>query len=215
MVFPLPNDCLLFADDIAYGRDDALIFEGVRLPLGEGEMVHITGPNGCGKTTLIKVITTILEPTQGALFYKGQIVNDVRYQYLSDLLYIGHKTAVKLSLNARENLSWMAAADGLAGNEIIPEALGVMGLDSESALSSCKHLSAGQLRRVALSRLVFTEKKIWILDEPMATLDAAGIKTVNRCITNHLERKGTVLITSHQDIDIEPARKFDLTDWCL
>ena len=59
------------------------------------------------------------------------------------------------------------------------------------------------------------EKKIWILDEPMATLDTAGIEKVNECIANHLKRKGAVLITSHQDIELEPARKFDLTEWCL
>ena len=215
MVCPLPNDCLLLANDIAFGRDDAIIFKGVNLSLDEGELVHITGPNGCGKTTLIRILTTLLSPTQGAVFYRGQLVNKSRYQYLSDLLYIGHKAGIKASLNAQENLSWMAKADGLADNKIILDALGVMGIDCESALSPCRNLSAGQLRRVALSRLVFTEKKIWILDEPMATLDTAGIKKVNECIANHLKRKGAVLITSHQDIELEPARKFDLTEWCL
>ncbi len=199
--------------NVSFKRDRRFIFKGVNLTLGRGEALHLMGPNGCGKTTLIRVMTTLLNPSAGNIYYLDKDVNEVRYQYLSELLYIGHKPAVKLWLSVEENLAWMAASEGIRDRDLVLSALDSMGLAGFNA-RLCHQLSAGQIRRVALARLMLTKRKIWLLDEPFSTLDAEGTFFITNFLQEHLNREGAIFVTSHQDIELSSMRRYDLSQRC-
>ena len=210
----LPNDYLLSVNDLCFERDSLKLFGDVSLRLSAGEILLLEGPNGCGKTTLLRLLTTLLKPTSGNVHYCGELLDKVRYQYLADMLYIGHQSAIKLALSAEENLTWMAASEGLHEPQMVRDALQRMGLGRVYDLP-CHQLSAGQMRRVALSRLALSRCRLWLLDEPLAALDAEGIELIKSCVRKHLDRQGAVILVSHQDLAVGPMRKYDLKENCF
>ena len=98
---------LLSVKDLCFERDDTQIIDSVCLDLSDGEILQIEGPNGSGKTTLLRLLTSALTPTRGNIYYRGKALSECRFEYLSDLLFLGHQSAVKVTLSAEENLSWM------------------------------------------------------------------------------------------------------------
>lgn len=198
---------LLTVENLAFERNDSLLFRGVSFSVSPGDILQIEGPNGCGKTTLLRLLTTALQPTEGEVLYRGKAVSQCRYEYLSDILYIGHQPAVKLSLTAEENLRWMKA--GLAGKTglTVAEALSRVGLMGYEDVP-CYTLSAGQHRRVALARLLMAQAKLWYLDEPFTAIDKQGVSFLETCMQAHVANGGAIVLSTHQDIAIESVRKY-------
>ena len=205
----MSQSTLLKVENLAFERDDSCLFENINLSLDSGEILQIEGANGSGKTTLLRLLTTALQPSAGDVLYNGESVSACRYQYLSDMLYIGHQPAVKLTLSAEENLRWMVSSSAKANQLAITEALDGVGLSGYSDIP-CYALSAGQHRRVALARLLISEAKLWYLDEPFTAIDKQGVSFLESRLQEHLNSGGAVMLTSHQDLTLDNLRKYSL-----
>lgn len=196
-------------NDLSFERDDIAVINDACLTLNDGEILQIEGPNGSGKTTLLRILTTALQPSGGEILYQGQILSECRFDYLSNILFLGHQSALKLTLTAEENLSWITSE--LPGSISVLNALERVGLRGYSDIP-CHSLSAGQQRRVALARLLLSNAKIWFLDEPFAALDGQGVKFVEQCMERHVNGGGAVMLTTHQPIRMESVRRYSLVD---
>lgn len=205
----MPHPPLLKVENLAFERDDNCLLENVNLSLNSGEIVQIEGANGSGKTTLLRLLTSALEPSAGKILFNGSPIADCRYQYLSDMLYIGHQPAVKLTLTAEENLRWMVNSSAKTNQLSIAQALAEVGLGGYSDIP-CYTLSAGQHRRVALARLLISEAKLWYLDEPFTAIDKQGVSFLETRLQEHLNRGGAVVLSSHQDLGLNNLRKYSL-----
>jgi heme exporter protein A len=205
----LVNSSLLTVNDLRFERDDIAVINDACLTLNNGEILQIEGPNGSGKTTLLRILTTALQPSGGEILYQGQILSECRFDYLSNILFLGHQSALKLTLTAEENLSWITSE--LPGSVSVLNALERVGLRGYSDIP-CHSLSAGQQRRVALARLLLSNAKIWFLDEPFAALDGQGVQFVEQCMERHVNGGGAVMLTTHQPIGMESVRRYSLVD---
>ena len=182
-------------------KGNRVLFDRLDLSIGAGQAYQITGPNGAGKTSLLRILCGLSRPEEGEVFWQGQPIDSDPGEFRSALSYIGHAPGIKLDLTARENLMFAAALLPCANGVTVEEALGRVGLQLASDLI-CRHLSAGQHRRVAIARLYLTDAKLWILDEPLAAIDQDGIRTVSDLIDAHLDRGGLAVLTSHQALDL-------------
>lgn len=200
---------LLSVKDLCFERDDTQVIDSVCLDLSDGELLQIEGPNGSGKTTLLRLLTSALTPTRGNIYYQGRTLSDCRFEYLSELLFLGHQSAVKVTLSAEENLSWMTGRSRTC--EELLSALDSVELTGYSDVP-CYRLSAGQQRRVALAQLLISNTKLWILDEPFAALDSQGVSLVEQCMQKHLDRGGSVVLSTHQPVSIKAVRRYSLMD---
>ena len=206
-ISPLTTHTFLKVESLAFERNDAVLFQPVDFALKAGEALQLVGDNGSGKTTFFQLLTGILSPSSGSISYCGQPFNDCRYEYLSDVLYIGHQSGVKAALTVTENLRWMSPNN--TSSEKISTALEAVGL-SEYAQINCANLSAGQKRRVALARLMTAQAKLWFLDEPLTSLDKQGVELIERCMSQHLQQGGAILFSSHQDLAQLKTRNYRL-----
>ncbi|MGB0459257.1 MAG: cytochrome c biogenesis heme-transporting ATPase CcmA [Porticoccaceae bacterium] len=197
-------------ENLAFERNDALLFEPLCFELNPGEALHIEGANGVGKTTLFQLLIGLLEPCAGDVYFRGQHLSQCHYEYLSDILFIGHQSAVKAALTVEENLSWMSP-DGTSA-EKITAALQSVGLEHYASVP-CYRLSAGQHRRVALARLMTTSASLWYLDEPFAALDKQGVAFIESCMQQHLDQGGSIVFSSHQDLVKIAARSYKLNSF--
>ncbi len=165
---------LLEIRSVSCERGECLLFEQLSFSLNPGEVVQIEGKNGCGKTTLLRIISGLSSAYWGEVFWQGTLINKVRPAFYSELHYLGHLPAVKAALTPRENLRWTAAlelADHDAEIELALDKVGLYGYEDVPSFT----LSAGQQRRVALARLYLTKAQLWILDEPFTAIDKQGV----------------------------------------
>lgn len=205
----MPQTPQLILDSIAFERDDCLLFSGICLSLESGEILQIEGPNGVGKTTLLRILSTALTPSAGKLFWQGSDVARHRQLYLQNLLFLGHLPGLKQSLSPTENLIWWRRTHrdrSLLKNEEILSSLGLCGYED----TPCYALSAGQQRRAVLARLLVTEARLWILDEPFTAIDKQGVADLEALLIAHARRGGMAVLSTHQDLGIANVRRFPL-----
>jgi heme exporter protein A len=193
---------MLEIKDLACQRGDRLLFRGVNFSLDDGEIMLVTGPNGSGKTSLLRMVCGLLAPVHGDILWDGTSIRSQREPYHANLTFIGHHAAVKEELTPVENLSFSCRLGGHpVEREQAIDALSKMGLARCLELPT-KALSAGQRRRTALARLVVATTPLWILDEPLTALDVHALTLIQGLIDNHLKSGGMIMLTTHQPLEI-------------
>nr|WP_100169362.1 cytochrome c biogenesis heme-transporting ATPase CcmA [Microbulbifer agarilyticus] len=198
----------LCANGLSCERDGRVLFAGLDFQLPAGTALQIEGANGAGKSTLIRTLIGSTSDYDGDILWGGKAFPRSLAAMRAELLYIGHHAGVRRGLSPLENLAWYGAAAGDAMAAL--DAVGLYGFED----TLCQQLSAGQNRRVALARLYLPAvPKLWILDEPLAALDVAGVESLEACMRGHLQRGGSVLLTSHQPVNIQPLVKVNLADF--
>ena len=198
--------------NFACERDERLLFCALNAVFSAGQVVQIVGPNGSGKTTLLRALARVSRDYQGDILWRGQALADVTWEYANELLYLGHLPGIKKALTPLENLRWYAALQGDVSDAVLLKALVDVDLAGYED-TPCYQLSAGQLRRVALARLLFSRASLWILDEPFTALDKRGVTQLEARLAQHAAAGGLVLVTSHQDINVPQLQQLNLQDF--
>ncbi|QIB52672.1 cytochrome c biogenesis heme-transporting ATPase CcmA [Pseudomonas sp. OIL-1] len=193
-------------------RDQRELFSDLSFSLQGGQVLQVAGPNGSGKTSLLRILAGLLPAVGGDVRYGDASIfaGGGREQWRHCRLFIGHAPAVKANLTAEENLSWLCALSEPVDRQRISDALGEVGLRGFEDVP-CHTLSAGQQRRVALARLYLEAHPVWILDEPFTAIDKAGVAALEKHVLDHAEQGGTVILTTHHSLDhIDGLRRLDL-----
>jgi heme exporter protein A len=181
------------------------LFKDLSFTLLPGEIIHIKGENGTGKTSLLRILAGLAQPVSGEITFDDYDTRKYRYGYNAEIAYIGHKPGIKLELTPVENIrSYCNLSRSKSDVEIIHvlEKVGLYGFEE----MFCSQLSAGQKRRVALAQAIIDNASLWILDEPFTSLDVVGVKYFEQMIQQHVGKGGMVLLTTHQDVSLEKCK---------
>jgi heme exporter protein A len=191
-------------------RGDKKLFSDLSLRVGSGECLHVRGENGVGKTSLLRLLTGLSKPEAGQVLWNDQSISADPNIFHRELLFLGHRDALKEDLSALENLQMYAALDDvqlpLDGALAALVRFGLRG--RENLPVHC--LSAGQKRRVLMARMLIRGARLWILDEPFNALDVHAVTELQGLIAEHTATGGLVVLTSHQTVSLPNVRVLDL-----
>jgi len=189
----------LTVEKIHVWRGDRHVLKGVSLALSPGELLQVAGPNGTGKTTLLRVACGLLRPEQGRVAWCGSPIAGIRPQFQCALVYAAHEPALKGDLTPLENLRYLVGLKRSVRTAELEAALERTGVAACAQLP-VRVLSAGQRRRVALARVLAMRSPLWMLDEPFTNLDAAGSALVTDLLREHVGAAGMALVVAHHEI---------------
>ncbi|KUJ79212.1 cytochrome c biogenesis heme-transporting ATPase CcmA [Microbulbifer flavimaris] len=203
-----PSSNSLQVRQLSCERDGRVLFAGLDFELGAGQALQVEGANGAGKTTLLRTLIGSAGDFTGEIAWNERAFPAALPDLRAHLLYIGHGAGVRRGLTPLENLAWYGAGRGEAMRAL--EQVDLFGFED----SLCHQLSAGQNRRVALARLFLPgAPPLWILDEPLAALDVAGVSALQGQMACHLSRGGSILFTSHQPLALAGLRTLNLSEY--
>jgi heme exporter protein A len=193
---------MLEAINLGCVRGDRRLFEGVNFSLTPGTYLQLQGPNGSGKTSLLRIICGLLTQAEGEVRWQGANIRSLGEDYFTALTYLGHRNGVKDELSALENLRVSNALNGIEiNNNKAREVLRNMGIGGRESLPA-RLLSEGQRRRVALARLAVCNTSVWLLDEVLTSLDRVAIGLVRSLIEEHLRAGGIAIVATHQELGL-------------
>lgn len=181
---------MLTVSHLGYQLNDRWILRDVDFTLVSGQCLHICGPNGVGKSTLLKLLVGLFPPTKGTITWQGQSLRKCWHEYQQQLSYLGHRLAIKPRLTVAEQLG--ECPQNIIETNGLSDILHVMG----------EVLSAGQQQRVALARLMSRQAPLWVLDEPLTALDQPSIDRLSEALNLHCQQGGSVILSSHQTLTL-------------
>lgn len=178
------------------------LFSDLAFTLEAGQLLLVEGHNGSGKTTLLKTLAGLREPDAGQVLWEQQPIQTWGAEYRQQFVWLGHSNGIKDDLTALENLQMMQVLAPPRSQpfpmKTVLERMGLAGNGHRFP----RHFSAGMKRRLALSRLLLSSARLWILDEPQAALDRAGIQLFESILAEHLQQGGSAIMTSHHEVGL-------------
>ena len=197
---------MLLVQNISLERLDKKIFENINFSLGTNKIVMLKGRNGSGKTSLLKSVLCILEPTSGSMFWKGKPINKTLYDFYNNVTYISDKTSSVRQLTIANNIKiWKRIFLSKLDKNQIDGILSNLNL-TNLIDKKVNTLSLGEIKKLELLRLVLEEKKIWILDEPLNNLDSDTIEILAQTFEDHCDNGGSILFSTHQELQINSEK---------
>lgn len=187
-------------------RGTRRLFKDLNFSASAGELVELRGPNGSGKTSLLRILCGLATPAAGEVRWNRENIRSLGEEYYASVAYLAHQNAVKDELSAIENLRIASAVSGRPVNP--KEALNILarvGLSQQQNLPA-RVLSAGQRRRLGMTRLLTSTAKLWILDEVLTSLDDTAMNLSREFITDHLKQNGIAIVATHQDLNLKAAK---------
>ena len=196
---------LLSAEKIFCDRDDRLLFSNLSFELHSGEILQLEGPNGVGKTTLLRILSGLFTSFDGNVYWNGRNVRACYSEFQQDLLFIGHKSSITTTLTPLENLRFLLGLQQKVVEDELWQALDLVGLVGYEHVL-CRNLSAGQKRRVALARSYLSNAKIWVLDERFTAIDKAGVAQLESLLVEKAKAGVAIVLTTHHELALPGVR---------
>jgi heme exporter protein A len=190
---------VLEARSVHVWRGDRHLLRGVSFGLRAGELLQVAGPNGVGKSTLLRSVCHLWPIEDGEFLWRGAPIAVNREAFDGQLAYLAHSNALKADLTAEENLRFELTLRRKVSKQDVTAILERLGIP-QCAQLPMRVLSAGQRRRLSLARVVLCEAALWILDEPSTNLDAAGVALLEKLMLEHLEKGGSILTAAHHSL---------------
>jgi heme exporter protein A len=191
----------LIASDIACIRGEKLLFKKLSFKINNGILLEITGKNGAGKTSLLKILSALRLPDEGDVLFNNVYINKLKEDYYTFVSFLGHHNALKNNLSAYENLKIsLALSTKQKGNiDEVLKKVELLPYKNEQVNT----FSAGMKRRLSIAKLLLIDNPLWILDEPYTSVDLSGIKIIEGFFVEHLNNGGGIIMTSHHPLKIK------------
>ncbi len=184
-------------------RDDRLLFHNLNFSLSEADILQIEGPNGSGKTSLLRILCGLRQADAGEVYWRGDPLHRVREDYYASMVYIGHLPCIKGDLTVLENIRALLDTRSQSADfdtiEQVLTKVGLWGFDDVPG----KALSSGQRRRILLAFVLLSQADLWILDEPLTALDVQGVDLMESMILQHRANGGSVIFTTHHGMALD------------
>jgi heme exporter protein A len=200
----------LCVEKVHVWRGDRHVLKGLSLDVHRGELMHVSGPNGTGKTTLLRVVSGLLRPEKGSVAWQGRSIAAAAAEYQDALAYASHEPALKGDLTALENLRFTVGLKRRVTAAELRSSLERTGVANCADLPA-RVLSAGQRRRVAMARVLAFRADLWLLDEPFTNLDGSGSSLLSALLAEHVGQGGLALVVAHHELNVAAqTRKLEL-----
>ena len=188
-------------NDLVCERNGRVLFRDLAFSLNSGDILHVQGSNGVGKSSLLRILCGLLEPAAGSVLWNNQDIYQDSSTFTANVGYLGHKLGLKSQLTVLENLRLFAQAPSEHEERTWLSQFDVLDVKHQRV----ETLSAGQQQRVALARLLARKARLWLLDEPFTAIDQQGSRALEQVMLRHQQSGGMIIFTSHQDVQLPGA----------
>ena len=194
---------MLLVNNLKFERSGKVIFENIHIAASSGKIVFVKGNNGTGKTTLLKTLVNILEPSEGDIFWMGKKIKNNIFNFYSETTLIMDKPTSSLEMTVIENINfWKQITLSQIKYEEIFNLLEMLRID-QYLKKQTMYLSLGEIKKLELTRLILEQKKLWILDEPYIGLDKNSMEIMNETFIDHVSNNGIIIFSSNYEPDLE------------
>ena len=201
---------MIIVKNLSVERLDKKIFENINLSLTSGNITILKGKNGSGKTTLLKTILNIIEPSFGSIYWKGKLLKKNLYDFYNHVTYIADKTSSLTKLTVKDNINiWNKIFLSNINNSQIETALKTLKLENY-VNHKVGTLSFGETKKLEFLRLIIENKRVWILDEPLSSLDEDSVELIKQTFEDHVAKEGSIIFSSHQNPGIYVSEEINL-----
>ena len=190
---------MLLVNNLKFERSEKVIFENIHIAASSGKIVFVKGNNGTGKTTLLKTLVNILEPSEGDIFWMGKKIKNNIFNFYSETTLIMDKPTSSLEMTVIENINfWKQITLSQIKYEEIFNLLEMLRID-QYLKKQTMYLSLGEIKKLELTRLILEQKKLWILDEPYIGLDKNSMDIINETFIDHVSNNGIIIFSSNYE----------------
>ena len=194
---------MLLVNNLKFERSEKVIFENIHITASSGKIIFVKGNNGTGKTTLLKTLVNILEPSEGDIFWMGKKIKNNIFNFYQETTLIMDNPTSSLAMTVIENINfWKKITSSKIKFEEIFNLLEMLRID-QYIKKQTMYLSLGEIKKLELTRLIIEQKKLWILDEPYIGLDKNSMEIINETFIDHVSNNGIIIFSSNYEPDLK------------